>query len=91
MSETVTTTLQLCRDLKAAIDARMLGRQIQSAGERGRNVSYADLPVKDLISYYRQMRSQCAEAQAELPDIQPLDAPISERRPPIGHLGRPWV
>jgi len=84
---------QLVKDLKAAIDARMLGKQVQSLGHKGRNLSYAEQPLKELIAYYNQMRQGCpgALADPELAAIAPLDQPTTTRGAPARFLGRSWV
>ncbi len=84
---------QLVKDLKAAIDARMLGKQVQSLGHKGRNLSYAEQPLKELIAYYNQMRQGCPDALAdpELAAIAPLDQPTTTRGAPARFLGRSWV
>lgn len=84
---------QLARDLKAAIDARLTGKQVQSAGHKGRSVAYAETPIKELIAYYNQVRAGCADALAD-PDliaIAPLDQPTTTRGRPAVRLGRGWV
>jgi hypothetical protein len=84
---------QQARDLKAAIDARMLGRQVASFGQRGRSMAYSDVPLKDLIGYYNQIRAACPDAAADptLIAIGPLDAPVVTRGPPARFLGRSFV
>ena len=84
---------QLAKDLKAAIDQRMLGTKAQSVGHKGRNIAYAETPTKDLIAYYRQVRNSCPDAIAdlELIDIMPLDGPSGTRGRPISFAGRPWA
>ena len=67
------------RELKAAIDARMLGRQVQSVGHKGRSMEYAETSLSDMISYYNQLWRQCPDAQAELPELKPLDQPSYAR------------
>ncbi len=85
-------TLQLCRDLKAQIDAKMLGKVVTSAGGAGRSVSYSDQPVEKLITYYRQNREMLtADEKTQVPDIQPLKAGLGERRPPARYMTRPGV
>lgn len=84
---------QLARDLKAAIDARMLGRQVASVGHKGRTLAYADQPLPSLIAYYNQVRQSCADALAD-PDliaIAPLDQPTTTRGAPARFLGRSWA
>jgi len=84
---------QLARDLKAAIDARMLGRQVASFAQRGRTMAYADQPIESLIGYYNQIRAGCPDAAADpsLIAIGPLDAPVVTRGPPARFAGRSWV
>lgn len=84
---------QLARDLKAAIDARLTGRQVQSSGFKGRSVAFAEVPIKELIAYYNQVRNSCADALAdtELIEIKPLDQPTGTRGAPAIRLGRSWV
>ena len=76
------------RELHAAIIERTLGRTIQSAGQKGRSVSYQTVDVNHLISLYRQLRAQCPEALVELPDIAPLDQPAATRGRPAVFMGR---
>lgn len=81
--------LETVRELHAAITARMTGRQVQSVGHRGRTLSYSDTSISDMISLYRQLWAQCPEAQAELPNLQPLDAHVSTTpRQPGRYAGR---
>ena len=89
----LSTCHQLATDLKAAIDARILGRQAQSVGHKGRNMTYAETPIKDLIAYYNQVRCSCPDALAD-PDliaIDPLDGRTGEVRRPAVFFGRGWV
>ncbi len=87
-----TETLTLCRDLKAAIDAKMLGKSVTSAGRSGRSVSYSETSLDNLIAYYRQNRAALTpDEQALVPDIQPLKAGSGERRPPARYMTRPGV
>lgn len=76
---------QLAKDLKAAIDARMLGTQAQSVGHKGRNVQFADVSLDKLIAYYRQTRFACPDAMADsdLHDVLPLDGPVGTRGAPM--------
>lgn len=69
------------RELKTAIDARMLGRQVQSVGHKGRTMAYADTSLSDMIAYYNQLWRQCPDAQAEMPELKPLDQPSYARGP----------
>jgi hypothetical protein len=81
----MSTCLETLRELKTAIDARMTGKQVQSVGHKGRNLAYSEMNVSDMIAYYRQLWRQCPEAQEELPELQPLDAPTGTRgRPAMG-------
>lgn len=83
---------QLARELKATIDARLTGRQVQSIGHKGRNLEYMQTPIKELIAYYNQVRSSCPDALAD-PDliaIAPLDQPTGTRGRPGVRAGRPW-
>lgn len=83
----------LAKKLKAAIDERMLGEQVQSIGQRGRTVAYADVPLDKLIAYYNQTRNACPEALEDtaLIAIAPLDQPTTTRGGPARFAGRPWV
>lgn len=80
-------------DLKAAIDARMSGKQVTSVGHKGRNLEYAEAPIRELISYYNQCRRACADAMAdpELIEINPLDLPFGTRGRPARFAGRGHV
>ncbi len=91
MPDEVPECLATLRELKAVIDARMLGRQVQSVGHKGRQMAYAETPVKDLIAYYRQLWAQCPAAQAELPELKPLDAAVGTRGKPAVFVGRGHV
>ncbi len=84
---------QLARDLKAAIDARMLGKQVQSVGHKGRSLSYSDQPLPALIAYYNQIRQSCADAMSdpELIEVRPLDQPTTRRGRPARFTGRGYV
>lgn len=84
---------QLVKDLKTAIDARMLGKQVSSLGHKGRSLAYAEQPLKELIAYYNQMRQGCPDAlaDAELVAIAPLDQPTTTRGAPARFLGRSWT
>lgn len=84
---------QLALDLKAAIDARLLGKQVQSVGHKGRNVSYAEQPINSLIAYYNQVRQGCPDALADatLIAIAPLNQPTTTRGAPARFLGKAWV
>lgn len=84
---------QLVKDLSEIINARMLGRQVQSSSAKGRSASFAETPIKELISYYNQRRAACADALAdpELIELTPLDQPTASRGAPARFLGRPWV
>lgn len=85
--------LQLAQDLRAAIYARALGRQVQSASGSGRSVSYGAMTVSEMIALYDQTRAQCTLAeQALLPPISPLDLPgPSGRGRPLYYRSRPWA
>ncbi len=73
-----------CKALYDAIQERMLGRKPASVSHRGRSVSYADTPVDDMVKIYIQMRSQCAEARAKLPELKPLDQFQGQRGRALG-------
>lgn len=79
------------RALYDAIMAKSTGRQVQSMGHRGRDMSYSEMDVKDMISLYRQLWQQCPDAQVQLPDLKPLDAVTGTRGRPAQFLGRPWA
>lgn len=84
---------QLAKDLKAAIDDRILGRNVQSAGHKGRSVAYAERSTNELIAYYNQIRKSCPDAlgDAELIELKPLDQPTVTRGRPAVRMGRSWV
>lgn len=84
---------QLAKDLKAAIDARMLGKKAQSVGHKGRNVAFTETSTKDLIAYYNQVRSGCPDAceDLDLLHISPLDGPTGTRGRPAVFHGRGHV
>ncbi len=83
---------KLAKELKATIDARMTGRQVQSSSAKGRSASFADVPLRELIAYYNQVRTSCPEAMAdaELIALQPLDQPTGTRGGPAVFYGRSW-
>lgn len=83
---------QLARDLKATIDTRLTGKQVQSLGHKGRNLEYASATLSELIAYYNQVRKGCPDALAdpELIAIAPLDQPTGTRGRPGTRPGRPW-
>ena len=84
---------QLALDLKAAIDARMLGRKAQNVSHKGRSIAYAETPTKELIAYYNQVRNGCPDALADatLIELTPLDGPHGRRGPPAVFFGRGHV
>jgi hypothetical protein len=84
---------KLARDLKAAIDARMRGEQVTQIGHRGRNMSFAEVNLNQLISYYNQTRAGCPDALAdpELIAIAPVDQPFVTRGRPAVYLGKSTV
>jgi len=79
------------RELKTSIDEAMKGKKIQSVGHGDRNVAYWDAKIADMIAYYRQLWNQCPEAQIELPELKPLDAPPGARGRPAVRFGRSYV
>lgn len=82
----------LAKELKAAIDARLAGRQVNSAAHKGRSVQYSQTPIKELIAYYNQVRASCQAALAD-PDliyIAPLDQPAGTRGRPAVFSGRSY-
>lgn len=83
----------LCKKLKASIDARLSGEQVQSVSHKTKALEYRDVPLKELIAYYNQVRNLCAEAQAdpELIAIAPLDQPFGTRGRPARFMGRGHV
>ncbi len=83
----------LCKDLKASIDERLTGKQVQSVGHKTKTLEYRDVPLKELIAYYNQVRNSCTEAQAdpELIAIAPLDQPFGTRGRPAAFVGRRYV
>lgn len=93
MPDPVSPCHALARKLKAAIDARMLGRLPQSVGHKGRQMAYAETSTKDLIAYYNQIRNSCPDALAdpELIELKQLDQPTGTRGRPAVRLGRPFV
>lgn len=84
---------QLVKDLAELINARMLGRQVQSSSAKGRSASFAEVPLRELIAYYNQRRLACPDAlaDAELIELQPLDQPTATRGGPARFYGRGWV
>lgn len=84
---------ELCKKLKASIDARLTGTQVQSVGHKTKMLEYRDVPLKELIAYYNQVRNSCAEALAdpELIAIAPLDQPTGTRGRPARFVGRGYV
>lgn len=91
MTEPTPPCLVELRALKARIDARIAGTAVQSYGNKGRNLGFAEVSVDSMIAYYRQLWAQCEAAQAELPNLQPLDQPVGTRGAPGRRYGRHWV
>lgn len=79
------------RELYAKINARIDGGQVQSVGHKGRNLAYSETSVADMIKFYNQLWRQCPEAQAELPELKPLDTPAVTRGRPAVFVGRGTV
>jgi hypothetical protein len=82
-----TPCLLVLRKLKEAIDARMTGTGVQSVGHKGRTLEYATMNVGEMMKYYMQLWRQCPAAQAELPELQPLDGPTGTRGRPAIFVG----
>lgn len=59
------------RTLSASIDARAEGRQVMSAGGKGRSVSYSNTTLRDMILHYRSLYASC-------PDAAGSDLPLYE-------------
>lgn len=91
MSETPSPCLVKCRELAAAVEARILGKQVQSVGHKSRNLSYADVSTEDLIAYYRQHWLACPDAQKELVEPKSLKTQTVTRGRPISYKGRSHV
>lgn len=93
MTDIVAPCLKLARELKATIDARMLGREVKSAGHRGRQMEYAQRSIGELINYYNQIRTTCPAAMADpdLIELVPPDQPTVKRGPPGVRFGRSFV
>jgi len=75
------------RELKAKIDQRIDGGQVTSVGHRGRSLQYSETSVNDMIRYYNQLWQQCPAAQAELPQLVPLDQHVATRGRPAVFVG----
>jgi lambda family phage portal protein len=65
-----------CQELHDAIIERLKGGQVKQIGSAKRSLAYADVSLKDMIGMYRQLREQCPEALAALPDLLPPDTPV---------------
>lgn len=90
MTET-TPCIDILRKLKEAIDTRMMGEGLHSVGHKGRTMAYANMNVSDMVKYYIQLWKQCPAAQAELPELLPLDATTGTRGRPAIFMGRGYV
>lgn len=84
---------QLAKDLKTAIDNAVLGRMVQSAGAKGRQVTYSTAQINEMIAYYNQARNGCPDAIADttLIELKPLDQPQGTRGAPARFFGRGYV
>lgn len=79
--------LARCRSLHDAIVAKMSGKSVHGAGAKGRSVTYAEADVNDMIKLYQQLWRACPDAQAELPELKPLDQPVATRGRPAVLVG----
>ena len=79
-----------CQELHDAILDRIKGGQVKQIGSSSRSMAYADVSLKDMIGMYRQLRDQCPEALAALPELQMPDTPLGGRRPAV-YRGRSYV
>jgi hypothetical protein len=80
-----------CQELHDAIIERLKGGQVKQIGSAKRSLAYADVSLKDMIGMYRQLREQCPEALAALPDLLPPDTPVGGGRRPAVYRGRSYV
>lgn len=87
MSEVTPPCLALARKLYAAIEARMTGEQVQSVNHKSRGLEYAQTSLKDMVNAYINVWNRCADAQAELPELQPIDGPTAKRGRPVVRIG----
>ncbi|MGE3064124.1 MAG: hypothetical protein AB7K67_00940 [Hyphomicrobiaceae bacterium] len=64
--------------LYEAIMARTTGKAVQQAGAKSRQVSYANVPLGEMIKLYRQLWRQCGK-DSGLPLLDELDASTAQR------------
>jgi hypothetical protein len=65
-------------ELYDAIMARVKGKGVQQAGAKSRQVSYATVPLDEMIKLYRQLWAQCGTA-AGLPQLDELEHSTAQR------------
>lgn len=80
-------------ELRAAIKAAALSKTVQSAGAKGRQVTYSTAEINQMIALYNQLRNACPDALADpnLIELKPLDQPQGSRGRPATFLGRGYV
>ncbi len=75
MSDRCSTDLAALYD---AIMARTTGRAVQQAGAKSRQVSYANVPLDEMIKLYRQLWAQCGSGSG-LPLLDELEHSTAKR------------
>lgn len=68
----LSTRAQELKDLYDAIIARGKGQKVQSASQKGRNVSYADTSLADMVKLYRLLWNEDLGAEADVPLLDEL-------------------
>ena len=63
----LSTRAQELADLYAAIIARGKGQVVTSAGQKGRQVAYADTSIEDMVKLYRMLWTEALGAETGLP------------------------
>ena len=68
----LSTRAQELVDLYDAIIARGRGQGVQSAGQKGRNVSYGETSLEDMIKLYRLLWTAALGTETGLPLLNAL-------------------
>ncbi len=63
---------QNVKDLYDAIIARSKGEKVASAGQKGRNVGYAETSLADMVKAYRMLWNAAIGAETGLPLLEEL-------------------
>lgn len=75
----LSTRAQELADLYAAIVDRGKGQKVQSAGQKGRNVTYGDTSLKDMVALYRLLWTKALGEEAGLPLLDELGSASGSR------------